>query len=83
MLICGIKCILATMSKTNIIGTREVCHVLGVSRATVQRLTIEGTLTPEKLPGRTGALLYDRQQVESLKATRDRPDVRRFAEVQR
>lgn len=64
--------ILAHMSKTDILGTREVCQALQVSRATVQRLTRAGVLNPQKLPGRTGALVFDPREVDALRSARVR-----------
>ena len=58
---------LCTMSET--ITTAEAAEILGKSVATVNRLALLGRLKPErKLPGRTGAYLFRRKDVERLKA---------------
>ncbi|MEV7972853.1 helix-turn-helix domain-containing protein [Cellulomonas sp. NPDC089187] len=53
--------------------TAEVCTRLGTDRKTVRRLVDRGSLTPAfKLPGVTGAYLFDRAEVEALAAERTR-----------
>jgi excisionase family DNA binding protein len=45
---------------TNFMTSREVAAALGVSVRQVPRLIERGELTPvEKLPGRTGAYIFD------------------------
>ena len=49
----------------------EASAALGVSIRTVHRMVESGQLTPIiKLPGKTGAYLFDPEQVELLKAER-------------
>lgn len=51
------------------ITTAEAAQILGKSVATVNRLVALGRLTPaRKLPGKTGAYLFDRAAVEALRA---------------
>lgn len=53
------------------ITTAEVAALLGVDRRTVHRMVAAGTLSPTlKLPGRTGALLFARADVEALAVER-------------
>ena len=52
------------------ITTAEAAVILGKSVATVNRLALLGRLTPTlKLPGKTGAYLFARADVEALKTT--------------
>jgi len=56
---------------SHLIGTREASKVLGVSRTTFQRLVASGDLEPEtRIPGLTGAMLFDRSDVNYLAAQR-------------
>lgn len=51
--------------------TAEAAATLQVDRRTVRRLIEEGALSPTmKLPGKTGAYLFDRADVEALKESR-------------
>ncbi len=51
----------------DIITTTEVAKLLGIDPRTVQRKAISGELpTVSKLPGETGAYLFDRDTVRSL-----------------
>jgi excisionase family DNA binding protein len=52
---------------SDLIGTAEACEILGKDRATVTRWVEKGKLTSHKMPGRTGAHLFDRQEVEALR----------------
>lgn len=53
------------------ITTAEVAALLDVDRRTVHRMVAAGALTPTlKLPGLTGALLFDRADVEAFAAER-------------
>lgn len=59
------------MPKIEQFTTHEVASQLSVDRSTVRRLVDRGVLTPTmKLPGKTGAYLFDRSDVEALKETR-------------
>ena len=54
-----------------LIGTREAATLLNVSLPTATRMAQEGELpVVGKLPGRTGAYLFDRAAVEALAAER-------------
>lgn len=51
--------------------TKQVAEALRTDRKGVRRLVERGTLTPvQKLPGTTGAYLFDRAAVEALAAER-------------
>jgi len=48
------------------VSTAEVAQLLGKSTATVKRMAQKGSLPPAmKLPGETGAYLFDRALVET------------------
>lgn len=54
----------------DLIGTSEVCALLGVDRSTVKRWVDHERLKPAgKLPGATGAYLFKRGDVLALKAS--------------
>ena len=49
------------------ITTAEAAEILGRTVATVNRMVLIGRLKPvRKLPGKTGAYLFDRKAVEKL-----------------
>ena len=51
------------------IGTSAAAELLGVSVRTVHRMVAQGMLTPAgKLPGNTGAYLFDEGDVLALRA---------------
>ncbi|NIL76775.1 hypothetical protein RhoFasB10_02902 [Rhodococcus sp. B10] len=50
----------------DVIGAAEAARLLGVSKATVNRRAAAGQLTAHKMPGVTGAHLFDRDEIESL-----------------
>ena len=51
----------------HLLSTAQVAVMLGKSTATVKRMALAGTLPPAiKLPGETGAYLFDRADVERL-----------------
>jgi predicted site-specific integrase-resolvase len=53
--------------RSNIIGARTVCDLLGVNRGTVSRRVKAGTLPYlAQLDGPNGALVFDRAAIESL-----------------
>lgn len=48
--------------------TAQAAELLGKSVATVNRMVLLGRLAPAaKLPGKTGAYLFDRTQIEALR----------------
>jgi len=54
-----------------LVTTAEVVDILHCDRSTITRLVATGKLTAAtKLPGRTGAYLFDRAAVEALAAER-------------
>ncbi len=51
----------------HLIGTAEAGLILGKNPRTVQRMVAAGTLVPVvTAPGKTGAYLFDRRDVEAL-----------------
>jgi predicted site-specific integrase-resolvase len=62
------------MPPTNdLIGSAEACELLGgIDRSTLSRWVAFGKLTPaQQLPGRNGAFLFRRTDVEALAASTD------------
>lgn len=54
---------------SDLLTTAQVADILGKSVPTVNRWAVEGVLTPvQKLPGRTGAYLFDRAEIERVAA---------------
>lgn len=50
----------------DLVTTAEAALILGRSVATVNRLAASGQLTPtHKLPGKTGAYLFNRSDIEA------------------
>jgi predicted site-specific integrase-resolvase len=64
------------METSQVIGTAEACELLGVKhRSSIKRYVDEGKLTPlRKMPGDTGAWLFDRAEVVKLAGERDRAE---------
>lgn len=57
------------MPNADLIGSAEVAERLGLDRSTLNRHVRAGKLTPAlKLPGETGAYLFDRAAIEALAA---------------
>lgn len=57
------------MQTSDLIGTQEAAAILGVSHRTVKRLAQKGKLAHAvKMPGETGAYLFNRADVEALAA---------------
>ena len=57
------------MTEVELITAAEAGVILGRTPRTIQRLADAGTLTPaHKLPGRTGAYLFRRADVEALRS---------------
>lgn len=54
------------------LSTAEACEELGgIDRSTLSRWVALGTIKPlHKLPGRNGAFLFDRAEVERVKKAR-------------
>jgi excisionase family DNA binding protein len=53
------------------IGSAEACEILGVDRSTLMRWAAEPKLKSVKMPGQTGARVFDRADVLALKAELD------------
>lgn len=61
-------------------ATPEVCEAFGVNRATVIRWVAEGKLQPAfKVPGQTGAFIFNRKYIEALAAERAQEEADRAA----
>ncbi len=59
------------MLTMNLITSAEAAEALDVTVATVNRWALAGTLPPaHKLPGGTGAYLFDPAEVETIRAMR-------------
>ena len=55
----------------DLIGSAEACRILRIHPATLTRWAAAGTLKPaHKLPGKNGAYLFRRADVEALVAER-------------
>jgi DNA-binding transcriptional MerR regulator len=62
-------------TQTQLMTASEVAAAFGRDTRTISRWTREGRLTPTtKLPGKTGAYLYDASQIQKL-AKRAKPVV--------
>lgn len=57
---------IVVVDHVDVIGAAEAARLLGVSKATVNRRAAAGQLTAVKMPGLTGAHLFDRDEIESL-----------------
>lgn len=58
-----------TGAQPALIGTREAAEILGVPRTTLASRLAAGAIAPAiKLPGRTGAFLFDRAYIEQIAA---------------
>lgn len=56
----------------DLVGTAEAGRILGKTARTVQRMVTSGALVPVvTLPGKTGAFLFKREDVERIKASRE------------
>lgn len=52
-----------------LLGTVEAAEMIGVERSTLTRWVASGRILPiRKLPGRNGAVLFDRTEVERVAA---------------
>lgn len=67
----AINCAMLSPVNDDLIGSTEATRLLRVDKATISRWVASGTLTPAaKLPGRNGAFLFRRADIESLAAER-------------
>ncbi len=61
-------------SKPDLIGSREACVMLDVATSSLVRWVADGRLcAAHKMPGRNGAFLFHRTDVEAL--VRERADI--------
>ena len=71
---------LDTGTQPALIGTRQAAEILGVPRTTLASRLAAGTIAPAiKLPGRTGAFLFDRAYIEQIAADEREASQRRSA----
>lgn len=55
-------------TKPDLIGSAEACELLGIDRSTLTRWVDTGRLDYwVKMPGKTGAYLFEREAVETLR----------------
>ena len=59
---------------SDLIGTRDACEILGIDRATLTRRVAAGKVASHKLPGKTGAYLYSRADIEALREADERAE---------
>lgn len=65
---CAMVIGMATHTDPDLIGSAEVCRILNCHQATVGRWVEGGRLTPvHKFPGKNGAYLFRRAEVEALR----------------
>lgn len=69
------QCVMLPLMRTTplpLIGSAEACRILGdINRSTLTRWVADGELPAAgKLPGKNGAFLFDRGDVEALAAQR-------------
>lgn len=56
---------------SSFIGSTEACRLLDVDKSTLTRWVADGTITPaHKNPGRNGAFLFARSDIEALNEQR-------------
>jgi len=53
-------------NQTPPLNSEQAAEILGLSRATINRQAAAGSIPATKLPGRTGAFIFDRDVIESL-----------------
>lgn len=59
----------STVTTPDLIGTAEAAERIGVERSTLSHWIAKGRISAAmKLPGATGALLFDRSEVERVAA---------------
>ncbi len=64
--------LLRMASSTELLSTGEVAELLGTTVATVNRWAVTGKLpVAHKMPGRTGAYLFARSDVEAVREPMD------------
>jgi predicted site-specific integrase-resolvase len=59
-------------STANLIGSAELCEVVGIDRSTLSRWVQVGKITPAmKLPGKRGAMLWPTKAIEQARQLKD------------
>lgn len=57
---------------SDLIGSREACRILDIDKATLSRWISAGRIEPvTQLPGKNGAYLYHRRDIEALCVPQD------------
>ena len=70
---CAMLSGMATHTNPELIGSGEVCRLLNVNQATVSRWVKAEVLAPvHQFPGKNGAYLFSRADVEQLAADREK-----------
>lgn len=68
---CAMVSGMATHTDSELVGSSEVCRILTINPSTVGRWVESGRLKPaHKLPGKNGAYLFNRRDIEQLAAER-------------
>lgn len=66
---CAMVCPMAT--HTDLIGSTEACRILRIDKATLTRWVAADSIKPaHKLPGRNGAYLFNRSDIDTIAAER-------------
>lgn len=66
----------------NLVSTVEAVAILGCDRSSISRWVSSGRLVPaHKLPGQTGAFLFDRAAIEALRDELKAEALARFDEA--
>jgi excisionase family DNA binding protein len=61
------------MTEAQLIGSAEACGILGIDRGTLIRWIASGRIhAVQKLPGQTGAYIFDRAEVTRVKTEQDK-----------
>lgn len=57
--------------QSDLIGSTESCRILSIDKATLSRWVTAGNIIPaHRLPGKNGAMLFRRRDIERLAAKR-------------
>ena len=61
------------MTEAQLIGSAEACGILGIDRGTLVRWIASGRVrAAQKLPGQTGAYIFNLAEIERAKAEQDK-----------
>lgn len=56
------------MTQPPLMGSIEACGILGIDRSTITRWVASGRIAAHKMPGKSGAFLFDPAEVERVRA---------------